>query len=43
MEKDFQGLNALEYAKLTERPEIIDMIEKMKAGVKIEMATVLGD
>ena len=32
-EKDFQGLSALEYAKLTERPEILDMIEKMRSGI----------
>ncbi len=34
-EPDFQGLNALEYAKLTERPEIVDMITKMRSGVKV--------
>lgn len=36
-EPDFQGLNALEYAKLTERPEIVDMVEKMRSGVKVEV------
>ena len=34
-EPDFQGLSALEYAKLTERPEIVDMIVKMRSGVKV--------
>ena len=36
-EKDYQGLSALEYAKLTERPEILDMIEKMRSGLKVEV------
>ena len=27
----------LDYARLTERPEILDMIEKMRAGVKVEV------
>lgn len=36
-EQDFQGLNALDYARLTERPEIVDMVEKMRAGVKVEV------
>jgi hypothetical protein len=36
-EKDFQGLDAIEYAKLTERPEILDMVEKMKSGLKVEI------
>lgn len=36
-EPDFQGLNVIEYAKLTERPEIVDMITKMRAGVKVEI------
>jgi len=38
-EPDFQGLNALEYAKLTERPEIVDMVEKMRSGIKVEVPT----
>jgi hypothetical protein len=33
---DFQGLNALEYAKLTENKDIIDTIQKMLDGEKIE-------
>ncbi len=36
-EPDFQGLNAIEYAKLTERPEIVDMVEKMRSGIKVEV------
>jgi hypothetical protein len=28
-----------EYAKLTERPEIIDMVEKMRSGLKVEVPT----
>lgn len=36
-EKDFQGLDAIEYAKLTERPEILDMVEKMRSGIKVEI------
>lgn len=36
-EKDFQGLNAIEYAKLTERPEILEMVEKMRSGINVEV------
>jgi len=36
-EPDFQGLSVTEYAKLTERPEIIDMVEKMRSGLKVEV------
>ena len=36
-EKDYQGLSAIEYAKLTERPEILDMVEKMRTGLKVEV------
>ncbi|TNV73220.1 hypothetical protein FGO68_gene17643 [Halteria grandinella] len=36
-EQDFQGVNAIDYAKLTERPEIIDMVEKIRMGIKIEV------
>lgn len=36
-EKDYQGLSALEYAKLTERPEILEMLEKMRSGLTVEV------
>lgn len=42
-EKDFQGFNALEYARLTERPEILDMVEKMRAGVKVEIPSMKNE
>lgn len=42
-EKDFQGVNAMEYARLTERPEILDMVEKMRAGVKVEIPSKEGE
>jgi hypothetical protein len=29
----------LDYARLTERPEILDMIEKMRVGIKVEVPT----
>lgn len=36
-EPDFQGITPFEYAKLSERPEILDMLEKIRAGVKVEI------
>jgi hypothetical protein len=42
-EKDYQGLTAVEYAKLTERPEILEMIEKMRSGIKVEVPTRQAD
>jgi hypothetical protein len=36
-EPDYQGLNCIEYARLTERPEILDMVEKMRTGLKVEI------
>ena len=32
-EPDYQGISCLDYAKMTERAELIDMIERMKVGV----------
>ena len=42
-EPDFQGLSALDYARLTERPEILDMVEKMRDGVKVEVPSKQGE
>jgi ankyrin repeat protein len=42
-EPDFQGLSALDYARLTERPEILDMVEKMRDGVKVEVPSKKGE
>lgn len=35
-QEDFQGLNAVEYAKLTENQEIVEIVGKMLAGEIIE-------
>lgn len=36
-EKDSMGYSALEYARMTERSDILDMVEKMRSGVQVEI------
>lgn len=38
-EKDFQGLTVLDYARLTDNLEIIDLVKKMLSGASISMTS----